>query len=407
MVVAAAICVVVVAVPVALIVTGGAGPRGADAKAGHTDRSGGGRSGPVVLSALNATTDSGNFEVSYTFGGQTPGTPTTTTTTGCGGAVAAAAESHAAASAAGGSNSYAVLCVGGSPAGTQPVTGTATIDLAPFAMVATSQVSGFGTIVLRDDGTDVWEEGGGNYGLTPGSTAAGPGSSLTGFAGLVEGTLGPRQGPLAMLGLASPTGYLNLDPAETSSADLVGTDTVDGVPVEVYQISQTPSQVAQVPGSTDQEQQAIAAAMQLLSQQGYTGSTVRVSVDAAGFIRRTQTTDHFSDGATMTSEAEFSDFGCAGTVLMPGQSGSSTPPAGCTSPDNPTATTAPSTTAPSTTVAPTTLPPPAVPNSGPTTTAPVNSAPTTSPAAPVTTTSSTAPPGSPSTPSSTTSTTHP
>jgi hypothetical protein len=394
-VVAAVICLVVVAVPVALVVSGGSDWRGADAKAGHTDRPGHGRSAPAVLGALNATTDSGNFDVSYTFGGQS-GEASTTTTTGCGGpGVSPGTAPHpSVGSEAGTASSYPVLCMGASPAASQPVTGTATIDLEPFAMVATSKVSGLGTVVLRDNGTDVWEEGGGNYGLTPGANASGPGSSLTGFAGLVEGTLGPRQGPLAMLGLASPTGYLNLDPAETSSADLVGTDTVDGVPVEVYQITQSPAQVAQIPGLTDQEQQAVAAAMQLLSQQGYTGSTVRVSVDPAGFIRRTQTTDHFSDGTTMTSEAEFSDFGCAGTVLMPGQSGSSTPPTGCTSPDDPTATTGP----------PTTVPPTTAPGSGPTTTAPATT-PTTSASAPATTTGSTATPDSTSVPSSTTSTT--
>jgi len=297
----------------------------------------------VLLRALNATTASGNFDVSYTFGGGQPG-PTTTTTAGC----PAPAPTSGSGSGPIASTQLCQADAGPGPS-TQPVSGTATIDIQPFAMVATSEVSGFGTIVLRDDGTDVWEQGGGNYGLSPGSGAPGPGSPLTGFAGLVEGTLGPRQGPLAMLGLASPTGYLNLDPAETSSANPVGTDTVSGVPVRVYEISQTPTEASQVPGLTAEEQQTVADAMQLLGKQGYTGSTVRVSVDAAGFIRRTQTTDHFADGTTITSEAEFSGFGCAGTVLMPGQSGSPTPPAGCISPDNPTATTEPSTSPPTTT----------------------------------------------------------
>ena len=320
-----------------------------------------------MLSALNATTATGNFDVSYTFGGQPGGQSTTTTTTNCAVPVAGAS-----------SGAVPSNCVGGPQPGGQPVAGNATIDINPFAMVASSQVSGFGTIVLRDNGTDVWEQGGGNYGLSPGVSGSGPGSPLTGFASLVEGTLGPRQGALAMLGLASPTGYLNLDPAETSTANLVGTDTVSGVPVSVYQISQTPADGSQTPGLTSQEQQAVADAMQVLSSQGYTGSTVRVSVDGAGFIRRTQTTDHFADGTTMTSEAEFSNFGCAGTVLMPGQSGSDTPPTGCTSPDNPTAATtstttttipAPTTTSPTTTTALPTSPSTGTPPSSTTTTA--------------------------------------
>src|SRR5664280_626570 len=284
----------------------------------------------------------------------------------------------------------------GGPSSRQPVGGTAIIDVQPFAMVATSQVQGFGTIVLRDNGTDVWEEGGGNYGLSPGSATSGSGSSLTGFASLVEGTLGPRQGALAMLGLASPTGYLNLDPAETSSASLVGTGTVSGTPVDVYQIFQTPGQVAQVPGLTAQEQLAVADAMKVLHNQGYTGSTVRISVDAAGFIRRTQTTDHFADGTIMASEAEFSNFGCAGTVLMPGQSGSATPPAGCTSPDNPTSTAAPTTTVPAS-GSTTTFP-------SPTTTPPTGSAPVAPPSTTTSTTSSTLPSTSTSLPSGPTTT---
>jgi hypothetical protein len=230
-------------------------------------------------------------------------------------------------------------------------------------MVASSQVSGFGTIVLRDNGTDVWEEGGGNYGLSPGSSSTGPGSPLTGFAQLVEGTLGQRQGALAMLGLASPTGYLNLAPAETASAGLIGNGTVDGVPVEVYAITQTPGEVTQVPGQTAQEAQAVADAMVVLKQQGFTGATVLVSVDAAGYIRQTQTTEHFADGTSMKTEAVFSNFGCAGTVLMPGQVGPALPPVGCVSPDDPSAppattvpTSSPSTSVPSTSVPSTSVP---------------------------------------------------
>jgi hypothetical protein len=372
----------VVAVPVALIVSGGSRSRADGSRSSHPIRVGPSQSAPQLLSALNATTATGNFDVNYNFGGQQAGTssPTTTTTT-CG---------------VSGSGGSPEICTAGRQPGGQPVSGTATIDVEPFAMVATSQVSGFGTIVLRDNGTDVWEEGGGDYGLAPGSSDSGPGSSLTGFASLVEGTLGPRQGALAMLGLASPTGYLNLDPAETSDADLVGAGTVGDVSVNVYQISMTPAEGAQMPELTPQEQVAVDNALQVLHNQGYTGSTVRISVDAAGFIRRTQTTDHFADGTIMASEAEFSNFGCAGTVLMPGQSGSATPPAGCTSPDNPTSTAAPTTTVPAS-GSTTTFP-------SPTTTPPTGSAPVAPPSTTTSTTSSTLPSTSTSLPSGPTTT---
>jgi hypothetical protein len=341
---AATICILVAAVPTFVILSGSS-PSAKSSRGVPIEHT---KSAKQVLSALNTTTASGNFDVSYTFDGQSSGSSSTTTTTTCGGPNPTARPE---------------ICVGQSQQGSQPVSGNATIDLAPFAMVATSQVSGLGTIALRDNGTDVWEEGGGNYGLSPGTADSGPGSSLTGFSSLVEGTLGPRQGALAMLGLASPSGYLNLDPAQTPGAIVVGTDTVDGVPVTVYQIDLAPGQGGQVPGITAQEQQAEGDALQVLSGQGFTGSTVRISVDAAGFIRRTLTTDHFADGTAMTSEAGFSNFGCAGTVLMPGQTGPTAPPVGCTSPDNPTSATTTTSTAPvtgsTTTSPPSTTTPPA------------------------------------------------
>jgi hypothetical protein len=360
---AAAICLAVVAVPIGLIVSGGSGRSSAAHKPGDPSHLGTGPAAHRLLGALNATTSSGNFDVSYTFGGQHSGVPATTPTTTCNSPSAL--------------ESTAVDCASSGSLFDQPVTGTATVDVQPFAMVATSDVSGLGTVVLRDDGTDVWEEGGGHYGLTPGSTDSGPGSPLTGFASLVEGTLGARQGALAMLGLASPTGYLSLDPAETTKANLVGTDTVDGVTVSVYQIFMTPGQGGQVPGLTTQEREATSDALAVLTQQGYTGSTVRISVDSAGYIRRTQTTDHFADGSTMTSEAEFSNFGCAGTVVMPGQTGATAPPVGCTSLDNPNSASAPSRppTAPAVATTSTTAPraESTVPSTSTTTTAPPSS----------------------------------
>ncbi len=324
----------------------------------------------TVLSALSATTSSGSYNVSYEFDPATPPTVTTTTTTpSC--SIAVNPSGAPGFDSSGGSVSSGVeLCApsGGSSYPAVTVTGQGTIDTDPFAMVATSDVTGLGMITLRDNGTDIWEFGGGDYGLEPGSSETGPGSSLTGFAGSVEGTLGQRQGALAMGGLSSPTGYLDLDQSMITGADEIGTGTVDGTAVTIYQISITAAQEANVPDTTAQEAEAIAAANTILASQGYTGTTVQVSIDASGYIRQTRSVAHFTDGSTTASEATFSDFGCAGTVLMPGQSGATSPPAGCVSPDTGVAPTTSTSTPTSTSTTPTTSSTSTTPTSGPTST---------------------------------------
>ena len=218
------------------------------------------------------------------------------------------------------------------------VSGQGTIDTSPFAMVASANVSQIGPVVVHADGTDVWETGGGNYGLSPGSSDSGPGSPLSGFSTLVEGSLGPRAGALAMMGLASPTGYLELDQNAITSASEVGTGFVDGDAVTDYQVSLDPAQEATVPGTTPEEATTIQVALSQLQQQGYTGTSVKVSIDNAGYIRQTVSVASFSDGVTQTDNVTFSNFGCAGTVLMPGQQGTTAPPPNCVSPDSAAAT---------------------------------------------------------------------
>ena len=164
-----------------------------------------------------------------------------------------------------------------------------------------------------------------------------------------------------MGGLASPTGYLDLDQSMITGADQTGTGAVDGVPVTIYTISIQPGQGANIPGLNAEQAKATADSDAILQQNGFTGSTVQVSIDASGYIRQTRSVAHFSDGSTTSSESTFSDFGCAGTVLMPGQTGATAPPAGCVSPDTgvaptttTTASTAPSSTIPTPALAPTT-----------------------------------------------------
>jgi hypothetical protein len=367
-VVASVVCVAALAVPVGLALSS-SGPTVKPAKtaSAHVTR---GVAEQQVLSALSATTSSGSFNVSYEFDPATPPTVAATTTTtaptchvttssAAGGVASGATGESPPPTPATSEVCTATGVAGSSPGETSATTGHGTIDTDPFAMVAVSDVPGLGEITLRDNGTDIWEYGGADYGLAPGSSANGPGASLSGFASLVEGTLGTRQGALAMGGLSSPTGYLDLDQSMVSDANQTGTGTVDGVPVTTYTISIAPDQGESIPGLTAEEAKAIADSDAILKQQGFTGSTVQVSIDASGYIRQTRSVAHFSDGSTTSSEASFSDFGCAGTVLMPGQTGATAPPAGCVSPDTgvaPTTTTTSSTPA-STTVPSTTSPP--------------------------------------------------
>jgi len=283
-----------------------------------------------VLAALSTTIASGSFDITFSQGPvSVPTSPSTTTT--CAGA---APTSGGTISSPATQNGGWQGCFSEPTGGGLTFAGTGVINTDPFAMVATTQVPGLGQITLHDNGTNVWEAGGGEYGQSPDSSGAIPGSPLSGFAGSVEGTLGPRQGALDMMGLASPTGYLELDQNAITSADQIGTGTVDGVAVTVYQVTLAPGQEGTVAtGSNAVEASAIRSALAVLEQQGYTGTTVKISIDTGGYIRRTDSVAAFSDGATATSQTTFSNFGCAGTVLMPGQQGSSSPPASCVSAD--------------------------------------------------------------------------
>ena len=387
---AVVVCLGVVAVPVSLALTGN-GTKVQHRAVARINTPTVLKSSPqavdAVLSALSATTDSGNFDFSYTLNSQAgSGTTTTTTstTTACqpvvpnpgaapGGGVAVPGTvapaggvmqtvpattpgSVSANPITGGINCYSQ---GPMQPMAVPVTGSGVINVNPSAMVTSATVGGGLNVVLRENDTNYWEDlGGGQATLAPGSTAQGGGSALGGFAGLVTGTLGVREGPVAMMSLSSPSGYLDLYQSEVTAAEEVGPGTVAGTPVTGYQIPVTPAQEGQVPGSSE-ETQTIAAALSSLQTQGYTGTTVKISIDAEGYILQAESIANFSDGGTVDLTATFSNFGCAGTVLMPGQSGSGVPPANCTSPVPPapptststtsTPTTTPSTTTPSTT----------------------------------------------------------
>lgn len=210
--------------------------------------------------------------------------------------------------------------------------GHGTVDTNPYAMVTESNVGSLGMITLYDNGTNVWEIGGGNYGLAaPGQ--AGPGAPLSGYAGSVEGTVGQVQGALDMQALASGTGYMDLEAREIQATQPAGTGTVDGVPVTIYKLSESGLLDPNIGGLTSEQVSTIRAADAIIENSGFGGKTTWVSVDSEGYIREQKTQYTLPDGSKVTEETTLSNFGCAGTVLMPGQTGTSAPPAGCVSPD--------------------------------------------------------------------------
>jgi hypothetical protein len=355
----------ILAVPIALVATAGHSTN-PSASGSHHPASGAAQH--QVIAALGATTDSGSFNFSYDL--SNTAAATTTTTNPCP-QVRPAYSNGGNGSASGTAMTY--IC------GPQPaegsVTGSGVINTNPMAMVASAHINGGLDVVVRVDSQNVYEDSGNGAtsGLAPpAADANASGQALPSFAGLVEGTLGSRDGAVAMLGMASPTGYLDLYQQDITSAAETGTGTVDGVAVTEYQVNQSLDQLTTTPGLTSNEVDTITAATHDLEKQGYASDTVDVSIDGAGYIRQVKSVVAFKDGGTSTLEATFSDFGCAGTVLMPGQQGSGTPPSGCTSPDtgndvaaakssvngaNGPAATVPTTIAPKSGAASTTVPP--------------------------------------------------
>ena len=400
---AAVLCLAVVAVPLSVALAGSSTPHPtAQASKHHHGKAttlGKGEAEHEVLGALSATTDSGSFDFDYNLSATAPtSVPSTTSTTVCQTVVEPSIEStvgsdtppvgesgYATTNAAkkvvsvskgsasvgsatpttvpgnqvirikksATSNTY-TECSAGPSDNETPVTGTGVSNTNPKATLinATVGTGGSGlTVSLRIDSTTLYEDLG-----TLETSLAPPvgmenssGQAISSFASITESTIGQREGGVAMIGMASPTGYLDLYQQDIDGASQTGTSTVDGVPVTVYKVAVDPSQFVNDPSITSEESSTATAAMSVLDAQGYTGTTDEVSIDNSGYIREVKSVANFSDGETVVLDVTLSNFGCAGTVLMPGQQGSSEPPSGCTSPDTGTA---PTTTTTTTTVPP-------------------------------------------------------
>jgi hypothetical protein len=292
-----------------------------------------------VLAALNSTTASGSFKIHFRLSAEpAPGSSTTSTTcppfVGTEGNVPNTTSIGAGIVVCGGGYTYS-----GPDNNRVTISGDGVVHVEPTAMVTTAQVPNLGEITTRVDGTRVWEDGGANYGMTP-SSDNGPGSPLSQFASLVSGTLGRREGAIAMNSLASPTGYLDIAKESITASSKLDDAVVNGVPVHVYEVTIDTMKALERPGLTSEEIKATTAALDTLRAEGYTTTTVRLSIDGLGFIRRAHTVVSFDDGGTVTGDTTFSDFGCSSVVMLANGPSIVANPDGCTS-----ATPAPITTA--------------------------------------------------------------
>ena len=53
------------------------------------------------------------------------------------------------------------------------------------------------------------------------------------------------------------------------------------------------------------------------NREGYTSTSVRLAIDAAGLVRQSTTTLQFADGGAVVATRTFSDFGCGDPIVFP------------------------------------------------------------------------------------------
>ena len=203
LVAASVLLLAVVGASVGLVVAG-TGTSGSGPHQSSTADTSGARA--RVISALGATTAAGNWNITYSYT-QVPGRNSTSTTTV---PPAMTCPTTLPPSGATGSGCAVLLAPGSSAPDNESVTvtGTGVIDVNPKAMVTTADPSDFGTVIIRLDSSQLWELGSDDGGgLAPGpSVGSTSGQSISGFASLVESTLGAREGAVAMLGIAQSDG---------------------------------------------------------------------------------------------------------------------------------------------------------------------------------------------------------
>jgi hypothetical protein len=192
----------------------------------------------------------------------------------------------------------------------------------------------------------VWQLGGATVGYGPGK----PGLSLADYSSQVVGTLGRGPGALAMISIASRGGRLSLEEEAVANAEPAGTGTVGDVPVTYYDVTIDVTRLAAAPNLSDVQRQTIAAALPLLEDSGYRGTTERLGIDDTGYVREITSTTDFDDGSSTVHHAVLSNVGCAPKVSMPNE----TPPPVTTPPSCVPTTTTPASATSSTTTSPAT-----------------------------------------------------
>jgi hypothetical protein len=228
---------------------------------------------------------------------------------------------------------------------TNDITAHTIVNFEPYAMVSETTNPGLGAVTLHVNSTHVWQLGGASVGYGPGN----PGMPLTEYSQQVLGTLGRGPGALAMISIASRGGYLNLEEEAVASAEPAGTGRVGDVPITYYDVTIDVTRLTDAPNLSDIQRQTITAAIPLLEESGYQGTTERIGIDDVGYVREINSTTNFEDGSSTVRHSVLSNIGCAPKVYMPNQ----TPPPDTTPPSCPTMTKAspstPTTASPSST----------------------------------------------------------
>ena len=195
-------------------------------------------------------------------------------------------------------------------------TGSGVADLDPQALSVMTYPSCWKSgVSLRIDGANVFEL----LQVTdpthpPPAGVFGGGQDLESFQSTVTSCLGTELGALATIGMCSPSGQLASSEQAITGAKPVGTVTVNGEPAEEYGVTIDPAGFLEQPNSTPDENTAIEGALAVI---GSNPMSAIVDVDNAGYIVEMDLSVSYADGLTATHTIDLSNFGDAGTIVMP------------------------------------------------------------------------------------------